>query len=148
MALIQDLRVGMKVQVRENHRYYPFKFGEVLATSWSDDQVLVILEGTIIKEWFHTIQLKIIKDKGETKMTQKTKVKQEVTPQKYVLIDDDDHTRVFTDVSAHGICKVSNDDWGFEVKETLNRLSSGKMKLFKIEEVKLEVTEPSIKIVG
>lgn len=81
-------------------------------------------------------------------MTQKTKVKQEVTPQKYVLIDDEDHTRVFTDVSSRGICKVSNDDWGFEVNETLSRLSSGKMKLFKIEEVKLEITEPVIKIVG
>lgn len=81
-------------------------------------------------------------------MTQKTKVKQEVTPQKYILIDDGDLSYVFTDVSAHGICKVSNDDWGWDAHETLNRLSSGKMKLFKIEEVKLEITEPSIKIIG
>ena len=148
MALIQDLRVGMKVQVRENHRYYPFKFGEVLATSWCDDQVLVILEGTIIKEWFHAIQLKIIRDEGGIKMTQKTKVKQEGTLQKYVLIDDNDHSPIFTDVSANGICKVSNDEWGFEMNETINRLNSGKMKLFKIDEVKLEITEPSIKIIG
>lgn len=148
MALIQDLRVGMKVQVRENHRYYPFQFGEVLTTSWCDDQVLVRLEDRLKTEWFHAIQLKIVKDEGETKMTQKTKAKQEATPQKYILIDGEDHTRVFTDVSTHGICKASDDEWGFDVKETLNRLSNGPMKLFKIEEVKLEITEPSIKIVG
>lgn len=148
MALMQDLRVGMKVQIRDNHRYYPNQNGEVLVTSWCDNQVLVRLEEEKTNYWFYAVQVKIIKDKGETKMTQKTKVKQEVTPQKYILIDDEDHTRVFTDVSAHGICKVSNDDWGFEVNETLNRLSSGKMKLFKIEEVKLEITQPSIKIVG
>lgn len=81
-------------------------------------------------------------------MTQKTKVKQEVTPQNYILIDDDDHTRVFTDTSFQGICKASDDKWGFDVGETVNRLRNGKMKLFKIEEVKLEITEPSIKIVG
>ena len=81
-------------------------------------------------------------------MTQKTKVKQAVTPQNYILIDDEDHTCVFTDASAYGICKASDDEWGFDVKETLNRLNSGRMKLFKIEEVKLEITQPSIKIVG
>lgn len=138
----------MKVQVRDNHRYYPYQIGEVLVTDWCDDQVLVILEGTTIKEWFHAIQLKIVKDEGETKMTQKTKVKQEATPQKYILIDGEDHSRVFTDVSMYGICKASDDEWGFDVKETLGRLSNGPMKLFKIEEVKFEITEPSIKIVG
>lgn len=81
-------------------------------------------------------------------MTQKTKVKQEVTPQKYILIDDNDITRTFTDVTTAGICKLVDDELGFDADETLNRLSSGKMKLFKIEEVKLEITQPSIKIVG
>ena len=81
-------------------------------------------------------------------MTQKTKVKQEVTPQKYILIDDEDIARTFTDVTTAGICKLVDDELGFNANQTLNRLSSGKMKLFKIEEVKLEITEPSIKIVG
>lgn len=150
MALLQDLRVGMKVQIRGNHRYYPNQNGEVLVTSWCDNQVLVKLEEEKTNYWFYAVQVKIIKDEGETKMTQKTKVKQEVSPQKYILIDDnyDEPTPIFTDVSAHGICKVSNDYWGFEINETVSRLSSGKMKLFKIEEVKLEITQPSIKIVG
>lgn len=148
MARLRDLRVGMKVQVRGNHRYYPNQNGEVLVTSWCDNQVLVKLEEEKTNYWFYAVQVKIIKDEGETKMTQKTKVKQEVTPQKYILIDDEDHTRVFTDTSFQGICKASDDEWGFNVDETINRLRNGKMKLFKIEEVKLEITEPSIKIVG
>ena len=148
MAHLRDLKVGTKVQIRGNHCYYPNQIGEVLVTSWGDDQVLVRLEEGKTNYWFYTVQVKIIKDEGETKMAQKTKAKQEATPQMYILIDDDVHTRVFTDVSAHGICKVTNDDWSFDVDQTLNRLSSGKMKLFKIEEVKLEVTEPSIKIIG
>ena len=146
MALLQDLRVGMKVQIQGDHRYYPNQKGEVLVTSWWDNQVLVKLEEEKTNYWFYDVQVKIIKDKGETKMTQKTKVKQEVTPQKYILIDEEYVSQVFTDASTKGILDVSNDV--FNERETVERLKEGKMKLFKIEEVKLEVTEPSIKIVG
>ena len=74
-------------------------------------------------------------------------VKTKVTePQKYILIDEEYVSQVFTDASTKGILDVSNDV--FDELETVERLKEGKMKLFKIEEVKVEVTEPSIKIVG
>ena len=74
--------------------------------------------------------------------------KTEVKLQTYVLEDDGDISEVFTDVSTEGICDVAKCSWNWDQYETIERLKGGKMKLFKIEEVKLEVTEPSIKIVG
>jgi len=160
MARLRDLKVGMKVEIvkgKEDPEDFGLKLtdcqvGSVGTVSFIDKYDPVCQVSVTLPDgdsWYYPSSwIKIIKDEGETEMTQKTKVKQEVTPKKYILIYDDDHTRVFTDASAHGICKVSNEDWGFEMYETINRLSSGKIKLFKIEEVKLEITEPSIKIVG
>lgn len=160
MARLRDLKVGMKVQIvkgKEDPEEFSLALDECnvgsvgtveyIGSGHPACQVRVSVPG--VSDWYYPPSwIKIIKNEGETKMAQKTKAKQEATPQMYILIDDDVHTRVFTDVSAHGICKVTNDDWSFDVDQTLNRLSSGKMKLFKIEEVKLEVTEPSIKIIG
>lgn len=149
MARLRDLKVGMEVCVsRPRTNRYSGQTGKVVDITYYDCQVLVRLTENATNYWFYDSELDIIENEGETKMAQKTKVKQEVTPQKYVLIDDNDHSPIFTDMSANGICKVSNDEWGFEMNETINRLNSGKMKLFKIDEVKLEITEPSIKIVG
>lgn len=78
----------------------------------------------------------------------KIQTKQEVTPQKYILMDEDDVSEAFTDVSTKGIYAVVKSAWGWGQYETTERMKEGKMKLFKIEEVKVEVTEPSIKIVG
>lgn len=147
MARLRDLKVGMKVQLRGNHRYYPNQTGEVLVTSWCDNQVLVRLEEGKTNYWFHTVQVKIIKDEGETAMKQ-TKTTKITDPQKYILIDDADISESFTDVTAKGIFGISNEEWAWDQYETSERIKEGKMKLFKIEEVKLEVTEPSIKIVG
>ena len=160
MARLRDLKIGMKVQIVKGKEdpvcfyhtdayKYVGKIGNITEIDNNDPHCAVKVDVNNAQIWWYPSSwIKIIKDEGETKMAQKTKAKQEATPQMYILIDDDVHTRVFTDVSAHGICKVTNDDWSFDVDQTLNRLSSGKMKLFKIEEVKLEVTEPSIKIIG
>lgn len=156
MARLRDLKVGMKVEIVKGTGNPDFfttanigLSGKVKIIDNNDSMRSIFVEfDKRPSEWYPASWIKIIKDEGETKMTQKTRVNQKATPQKYILIDDEDHSRVFTDVSAHGISKVSNDEWGWEVNETLNRLSNGKMKLFKIEEVKLEITEPSIKIVG
>jgi len=78
----------------------------------------------------------------------KAQTKTEVKLQTYVLEDDGDISEVFTDVSTKGICHVAECSWDWNQYETIERIKEGKMKLFKIEEVKLEVTEPSIKIVG
>lgn len=164
MARLRDLKVGMKVEIVRG-KEHPEDFchlnadkfvglaGEIediaRGDRWSAATIRVKTAHDISAGWWYPASwIKIIKDEGETKMTQKTKVKQEVTPQKYILIDDNDITRTFTDVTTAGICKLVDDEWGFDADETLNRLSSGKMKIFKIEEVKLEITQPSIKIVG
>lgn len=148
MARLRDLKVGTKVQIRGNHCYYPNQIGEVLVTSWCDGLVQVRLEEGKTNYWFYTVQVKIIKDEGETAMKQ-TKTTKITDPQKYILIDDNDYiSEPFTDVTAKGIFGISNGHWGWDLYETSERIKEGKMKLFKIEEVKLEVTEPSIKIIG
>lgn len=147
MARLRDLKVGMKVQIRGNHRYYPNQTGEVLVTSWCDNQVLVRLEEEKTNYWFYAVQVKIIKDEGETTMKQ-TKTTKITEPQKYVLTDDADVSEVFTDVTAQGIFDVAEESWNWDKFEVIERFGDGKMKLYKIEEVKLEVTEPSIKIIG
>ena len=78
----------------------------------------------------------------------KAQTKIKVTPQKYVLMDGDEISLIFNDTSTTEILCVSSDTWGWDAFETVERVKLGKIKLFKIEEVKLEVTEPSIKIIG
>jgi hypothetical protein len=151
MARLRDIKVGMKVQIMKGSGNPDFFTTDNIGLSGlvmiidNNDSLRSVLVGFPKRpsEWYPASWIKIIKDKGETKMT---KPKIEVKPQKYILIDEEYVSQVFTDASTKGILNVSNDV--FDERETVERLKEGKMKLFKIEEVKVEVTEPSIKIVG
>ena len=153
MARLRDIKVGMKVQIikgKEEIGQSAYDYiGDTGIVEDIDlsDPLLEILVSDLVNQpihhyWYPASWIKIIKDEGETKMV-KTKV---TDPQKYILIDEEYVSQVFTDASTKGILDVSNDV--FDELETVERLKEGKMKLFKIEEVKVEVTEPSIKIVG
>ena len=152
MARLRDIKVGMKVQIikgKEEIGQSAYDYiGDTGIVEDIDlsDPLLEILVSDLVNQpihhyWYPASWIKIIKDEGETKMV-KTKV---TDPQKYILIDEEYVSQVFTDASTKGILDVSNDV--FDERETVERLKEGKMKLFKIEEVKVEVTEPSIKIV-
>ena len=158
MARLRDIKVGMKVEIikgkekPEDFDHYDAwdhigDIGVVISIDLEDTLCAVkIKTDNLIGWWYPASWIKIIKDEGETKLT---KPKIEVKPQKYVLEDDDgDISEVFTDVSTKGICVVAENAWDWNQYETIERIKEGKMKLFKIEEVKVEVTEPSIKIVG
>ena len=153
MARLRDIKVGMKVQIikgKEEIGQSAYDYiGDTGIVEDIDlsDPLLEILVSDLVNQpihhyWYPASWIKIIKDEGETNMV-KTKVTE---PQKYILIDEEYVSQVFTDASTKGILDVSNDV--FDELETVERLKEGKMKLFKIEEVKVEVTEPSIKIVG
>ena len=150
MARLRDIKVGMKVQIMKGSGNPDFFTTDNIGLSGlvmiidNNDSLRSVLVGFPKRpsEWYPASWIKIIKDEGETKMV-KTKV---TDHQKYILIDEEYVSQVFTDASTKGILDVSNDV--FDERETVERLKEGKMKLFKIEEVKLEVTDPSIKIVG
>ena len=147
MARLQDIKVGMKVEIIKGSGNPDFFTTANIGLSGmvviidNNDSMRSVFVGFPKRpsEWYPASWIKIIKDEGETKMTK-------AQSQKYILIDEEYVSQVFTDASTKGILDVSNDV--FDERETVERLKEGKMKLFKIEEVKLEVTEPSIKIVG
>ena len=149
MARLRDIKVGMKVEIIKGSGNPDFFTTANIGLSGmvmiidNNDSLRSVFVGFPKRpsEWYPSSWIKIIKDEGETKMV-KTKV---TDPQKYILIDEEYVSQVFTDASTKGILDVSNDV--FDELETVERLKEGKMKLFKIEEVKVEVTEPSIKIV-
>ena len=155
MARLRDIKVGMKVQIvrgSENCDFFTTDniglSGMVVIVDNNDSLRSVLVEfSKRPSEWYPSSWIKIIKDEGEVKMT-KAQTKSEVKLQTYVLEDDGDISEVFTDVSTKGICVVAENTWDWNQYETIERIKEGKMKLFKIEEVKVEVTEPSIKIVG
>ena len=155
MARLRDIKVGMKVEIIKGSGNPDFFTTANIGLSGmvmiidNNDSMRSVFVGFPKRpsEWYPASWIKIIKDEGETKMT-KAQTKTEVKPQKYVLEDDGDTSEVFTDVSTKGICHVAECSWDWNQYETTERIKEGKMKLFKIEEVKLEVTEPSIKIVG
>jgi len=150
MARLRDIKVGMKVEIVKGSGNPDFFTTANIGLSGlvviidNNDSLRSVFVGFPKRpsEWYPASWIKIIKDEGETKVV-KTKV---TDPQKYILIDEEYVSQVFTDASTKGILDVSNDV--FNERETVERLKEGKMKLFKIEEVKVEVTEPSIKIVG
>lgn len=147
MARLRDIKVGMKVEIVKGSGNPDFFTTANIGLSGmvmiidNNDSLRSVFVGFPKRpsEWYPASWIKIIKDEGETKMVK-------AQPQKYILIDEEYVSQVFTDASTKGILDVSNDV--FNERETVERLKEGKMKLFKIEEVKLEVTEPSIKIVG
>ena len=147
MARLRDIKVGMKVEIVRGSENCDFFTTDNIGLSGmvvivdNNDSLRSVLVGFPKRpsEWYPSSWIKIIKNEGETKMVK-------TDPQKYILIDEEYVSQVFTDASTKGILDVSNDV--FDERETVERLKEGKMKLFKIEEVKLEVTEPSIKIVG
>lgn len=153
MARLRDIKVGMKVQIMKGSGNPDFFTTDNIGLSGlvmiidNNDSLRSVLVGFSKRpsEWYPASWIKIIEDEGETKLT---KAKIEVKLQTYVLEDDGDISEVFTDVSTKGICHVAECSWDWNQYETIERIKEGKMKLFKIEEVKLEVTEPSIKIVG
>lgn len=156
MARLRDIKVGMKVEIIKGSGNPDFFTTANIGLSGmvmiidNNDSMRSVFVGFPKRpsEWYPASWLKIIKDEGEVKMT-KAQTKTEVKLQTYVLEDDDgDISEVFTDVSTKGICVVAENAWDWNQYETIERIKEGKMKLFKIEEVKLEVTEPSIKIVG
>ena len=158
MARLRDIKVGMKVQIvkgKEEIGQSAYDYiGDTGIVEDIDlsDPLLEILVSDLVNQpihhyWYPASWIKIIKDEGEVKMT-KAQTKTEVKLQTYFLEDGDgDISEVFTDVSTKGICHVAECSWDWNQYETIERIKEGKMKLFKIEEVKLEVTEPSIKIV-
>ncbi len=159
MARLRDIKIDMKVQIVKgkekpedfNHYDAYDHVGEISFVTAIDklDQNCAV---KVSNGWYYPASwIKIIKDEGETEMTKpiaKPKKVEVSKPQEYVLMDEEDISQKFTDGSTKGIFNVSYDAWGWDALETTERIKSGKMKLFKIEEVKLEVTEPSIKIVG
>ena len=160
MARLRDLKVGMKVQIvkgKEDPEEFRLTLDEcnvgsvgIVKRIVADDpvcQVKVSVPGGCSEWYYPSSWIKIIKDKGENAMKQ-TKTTKITAPQEYILIDDADISEVFTDVTDQGIFDMADKTWDWDKLDAINRLSSGKMKLFKIEEVKLEVTEPSIKIIG
>ena len=159
MARLRDLKIGMKVQIVKGKEdpgcfhhtdayKYVGKIGNITEIDNNDPHCAVKVDVNNAQIWWYPSSwIKIIKDEGETKLT-KAQTKSEVKLQTYVLEDDGDISEVFTDVSTKGICVVAENTWDWNQHETIERLNSGKMKLFKIEEVKVEVTEPSIKIIG
>lgn len=159
MARLRDLKIGMKVQIVKGKEdpgcfyhtdayKYVGKIGNITEIDNNDPHCAVKVDVNNAQIWWYPSSwIKIIKDEGETTMKQ-TKTTKITDPQKYILIDDDDISESFTDVTAKGIFGISNEAWAWDQYETSERIKEGKMKLFKIEEVKLEVTEPSIKIIG
>lgn len=154
MARLRDIKVGMKVQIikgKEEIGQSAYDYiGDTGIVEDIDlsDPLLEILVSDLVNQpihhyWYPASWIKIIKDEGEVKMT---KAKIEVKPQKYILMGHNYVSQVFTDSSTKGILDIANDV--FSEQETIELLKDGNMKLFMIEEVKLEVTEPSIKIVG
>ena len=160
MARLRDIKVGMKVQIVKG-KEEPEEFSLVLDECnvgsvgtveriVADDpvcQVKVSVPGVCFEWYYPSSWIKIIKDKGETTMKQ-TKTTKITDPQKYVLTDETDVSEVFTDVTDQGIFDMADKTWDWDKLDAIKRFGNGKMKLFKIEEVKLEVTEPSIKIIG
>ena len=146
MSRLRDIKVGMKVEIVRGSENCDFFTTDNIGLSGmvvivdNNDSLRSVLVGFPKRpsEWYPSSWIKIIKNEGETKMVK-------TDPQKYILIDEEYVSQVFTDASTKGILDVSNDV--FDERETVERLKEGKMKLFKIEEVKVEVTEPSIKIV-
>ena len=156
MARLRDIKVGMKVEIIKGSGNPDFFTTANIGLSGmvmiidNNDSMRSVFVGFPKRpsEWYPASWIKIIKDEGEVKMT-KAQTKTEVKLQTYVLEDGDgDISEVFTDVSTKGICHVAECSWDWNQYETIERIKEGKMKLFKIEEVKVEVTEPSIKIVG
>ena len=156
MARLRDIKVGMKVQIVKGSGNPDFFTTANIGLSGmvmiidNNDSMRSVFVGFPKRpsEWYPASWIKIIKDEGEVKMT-KAQTKTEVKLQTYFLEDGDgDISEVFTDVSTKGICHVAECSWDWNQYETIERIKEGKMKLFKIEEVKVEVTEPSIKIVG
>lgn len=156
MARLRDIKVGMKVEIIKGSGNPDFFTTDNIGLSGmvvivdNNDSLRSVLVGFPKRpsEWYPASWIKIIKDEGEVKMT-KAQTKTEVKLQTYFLEDGDgDISEVFTDVSTKGICHVAECSWDWNQYETTERIKEGKMKLFKIEEVKVEVTEPSIKIVG
>lgn len=156
MARLRDIKVGMKVQIVKGSGNPDFFTTANIGLSGlvviidNNDSLRSVFVGFPKRpsEWYPASWIKIIKDEGEVKMT-KAQTKTEVKLQTYFLEDGDgDISEVFTDVSTKGICHVAECSWDWNQYETIERIKEGKMKLFKIEEVKVEVTEPSIKIVG
>ena len=156
MARLRDIKVGMKVEIVMGSENCDFFTTDNIGLSGmvvivdNNDSLRSVLVGFSKRpsEWYPASWIKIIKDEGENKLT-KAQTKTEVKLQTYFLEDGDgDISEVFTDVSTKGICHVAECSWDWNQYETIERIKEGKMKLFKIEEVKLEVTEPSIKIVG
>ena len=155
MARLRDIKVGMKVEIVKGSGNPDFFTTANIGLSGlvviidNNDSLRSVLVGFPKRpsEWYPASWIKIIKDEGENKLT-KAQTKTEVKLQTYFLEDDGDISEVFTDVSTKGICVVAENAWDWNQYETIERIKEGKMKLFKIEEVKLEVTEPSIKIVG
>lgn len=155
MARLRDIKVGMKVEIVKGSGNPDFFTTANIGLSGlvmivdNNDSLRSVFVGFPKRpsEWYPASWIKIIKDEGEVKMT-KAQTKTEVKLQTYFLEDGDgDISEVFTDVSTKGICHVAECSWDWNQYETIERIKEGKMKLFKIEEVKLEVTEPSIKIV-
>ena len=159
MARLRDLKIGMKVQIVKGKEdpgcfyhtdayKYVGKIGNITEIDNNDPHCAVKVDVNNAQIWWYPSSwIKIIKDKGENAMKQ-TKTTKITAPQEYILIDDADISEVFTDVTDQGIFDMADKTWDWDKLDAINRLSSGKMKLFKIEEVKLEVTEPSIKIIG
>lgn len=156
MARLRDIKVGMKVEIVKGSGNPDFFTTANIGLSGlvviidNNDSLRSVFVGFPKRpsEWYPASWIKIIKDEGENKLT-KAQTKTEVKLQTYFLEDGDgDISEVFTDVSTKGICHVAECSWDWNQYETIERIKEGKMKLFKIEEVKLEVTEPSIKIVG
>lgn len=153
MARLRDIKVGMKVEIVKGSGNPDLFTNANIGLSGlvmiidNNDSMRSVFVGFPKRpsEWYPASWIKIIKDEGETKMM---KSKTEVKPQKYILIDDNDVSQVFTEATTKGISDTAEDSWECAQYETIERLKEGKMKLFKIEEVKIEVTEPSIKIVG
>ncbi len=159
MARLRDLKIGMKVQIVKGKEdpgcfyhtdayKYVGKIGNITEIDNNDPHCAVKVDVNNAQIWWYPSSwIKIIKDEGETTMKQ-TKTTKITYPQKYVLTDETDVSEVFTDVTAQGIFDMADKTWDWDKLDAIKRFGNGKMKLFKIEEVKLEVTEPSIKIIG
>lgn len=156
MARLRDLKVGMKVQIMKGSGNPDFFTTANIGLSGA---VAIIdnndsLRSVFVKfskrpsEWYPASWIKIVKDEGETKMAQKVKTKVSAAPQKYILMIGEDISSPFTDISTKGIFSASNHEWALNDYETTDHLKSGEMKIFKIEEVKFELVEPSVKIIG
>ena len=147
MARLRDLKVGMKVEiVKASDTANIGLVGKVGIIDNNDSMRSVFVEfDERPSGWCPASWIKIIKDEGETKLT-KAQTETEVKTQKYVLMGHNYVSQVFTDSSTKGISDVANDM--FSKQETIELLKDGDLKLFKIEEVKLEIAQPSIKIIG